>query len=123
MKIAEGQQELHDRIVAKNPDPYGACAVRYAQQWAAAMEARIDAGARLEDIADETSHEVDSRPGFGITGAMYGWAVGFLARVWVHGRRLNDWHNAKYGKPAGTEGTVNPAILEVSVPETPGTVN
>lgn len=116
MKIREGKKELHDDVVAKNNDPYGACAVRYAQEWAEAMEARIATGAKLEDIADPTSHEVDRRPGFGITGFMYGWAVGFLAEGWVHGEELRVWHNAKYGVKADT-GTVNPAIVTVELPD------
>lgn len=115
MEIRDGKKELHDDVVEKNNDPYGACAVRYAQQWAEAMEAEIAAGKKLEDVADATSHEVDRRPGFGITGFMYGWAVGFLAEVWTHGEQLRVWHNAQHGVKA-EKGVVNPAVLVLGSP-------
>jgi len=93
--------------------------MEYAEQWATLMEERMKAGAQIEDIADETSREIDQRPGFGITGFMYGCAVNSLAHCWVHGETLRRWHNLKTqlgneGEKANENGGVlNPAILNI----------
>jgi hypothetical protein len=104
------------RCVSNNQDPYGFGAVSYAARWAAMMEARIAAGAKLEDIAKETSHKADTE---GITGFMYGCAVSILSAVWKHGEDLRQWHNLdtqvhREGEKANREGDVlNPAILQI----------
>ena len=54
------------------------------------MEAKLDDGRKLEDIAKETSHQTDTD---GITGFMYGCAAQALAHYWVHGEALRRWHN------------------------------
>lgn len=112
MQIKEGLEEEYAKYKVLNVDPYSKCTVDYAEAWADAMEARIAEGAKLEDIADATSHEVDSRPGFGITGFMYGCAVQSLAHFWVHGDALRVWHNAQYGVKSDP-GTVNPAVFSI----------
>lgn len=102
-----------------NTDPNGKAALDFAEAWADEMEARMEAGAKLEDIAEESSMEVDSRPGFGITGFMYGFAVSLLAQCWEHGEELRRWHNLDVqigteGEEANrTGGTLNPALLNV----------
>ena len=74
-------------------------------------------GQKLEDVAERLSHEVDNRPGFGITGFMYGCAVGMLSKAWIHGEELRRWHNLKTqirdeGEKANESGGVlNPAVL------------
>ena len=53
----------------------------------------------------------------GITGFMYGCAVGILSQVWVHGEQLRRWQNKD--TQIGTEGdeanekggVLNPALL------------
>lgn len=117
MKIKN--QELWNKGRENNTDPYGKCVIDYAEAWADAMEAEMASGARLEDIADRTSHEVDHRPEFGITGFMYGAAVATLAATWEHGEALRIWHNLKSqlgdeGERANASGAVlNPALLTV----------
>ena len=80
------------------------------------MERHIDAGTPLEKCADPDSHEADTE---GITGFMYGCAVGALARFWVHGEALRKWHNLKTqlgheGEKANeTGGVLNPALLNI----------
>ena len=102
-----------------NLDPYGKCVLDFAEAWADAMEAEMAAGAKLKDIADRLSHEVDRRPDFGITGFMYGAAVSMLAHGWVHGEELRIWHNldtqtGDEGERANKEGGVlNPALLNI----------
>lgn len=112
-----GQQETWDTTVAANGDPYGKAVVDYARRWAELMEQKIEAGAKLEDIAKDTSHEANTE---GITGFMYGCAVGILAKVWVHGEELRRWHNldtqiGTEGEKANeTGGTLNPALMTVN---------
>jgi hypothetical protein len=93
-----------------NTDPYGSGIIRYAEAWARLMQAEIANGAALEDIADDTSHVADVE---GVTGFMHGAAVALLAECWVHGDRLRQWHNRKWGVGKDREGTVNPAIWTI----------
>lgn len=97
-------------------DDYGARIVSYSEHWAYLMEAAISQGRRLEDIALETSREADSD---GITGYMYGAAVGALARFWEHGEALRHWSNLRVqigneGELANrTGGVLNPALVSI----------
>lgn len=93
-----------------NSDGYGSAVIRYAEVWARLMESMIAGGATLSDCAKNASHLADSE---GITGFMYGAAVGILAHVWVYGDELRRWHNKEYGvdEDKAKGGTVNPAIL------------
>ncbi len=105
-----------DSCVAINSDPYGKAAVDFARRWAEMMENKITAGVQLKDCADELSHMADTE---GITGFMYGCAVGILATVWEHGEELRRWHNKE--TQIGTEGdaanesggVLNPAVLNI----------
>lgn len=78
------------------------------------MEGAINDGKKLEDCAAELSSVCDSE---GITGSMYGCAVGILAKCWQHGEELRRWHNSKTqlrdeGDRANDSGGVlNPAVL------------
>jgi len=114
-------QKEWDDWVANNTDPYGARIMSYAEDWADLMEAQMEAGATLEDVADKTSHDADTD---GITGFMYGAAVSSLAQCWVHGEQLRRWHNLKTqigneGERANSAGTtLNPALLNIGEPKT-----
>lgn len=92
-----------------NQGPYGGRVVRYAEEWARLMQARMEQGETVASCADELSHLADDD---GITGFMYGAAVSILAKAWKHGEELRTWHNAKYGAP-DAKGTVNPAIVTI----------
>jgi hypothetical protein len=111
-------QEFWDKGIEANTDPYGARVFSYAKDWAELMEARMDAGEKLEDVADATSHEADTD---GITGFMYGAAVSVLAKSWEHGEQLRRWHNLKTqiadeGERANESGGVlNPALLNIAM--------
>lgn len=102
--------ELWAKCVNNNTDPYGRAAISYAARWANMMEEAMSKGAKLEDIAKETSYKADTE---GITGFMYGCAVNALSGVWKHGETLKNWHNAQYGIEKGAKGVVNPAILTI----------
>ena len=92
-----------------NSDPYGKAAMDYAEGWAKLMQVEIANGKKLVDIAEKTSYEL----GFmGITGFMYGCAVGILSQCWKHGEELRKWHNKKYDHEG--DGVVNPAILTIN---------
>lgn len=96
-------------------DPYGASILDYAERWANIMEGELTTGKKLEDIARETS--LKAGEGEGITGFMYGIAVGVLSQVWEHGEELRRWNNLDLqlgdeGERANeTGGVLNPAIL------------
>lgn len=98
-----------------NKDGYGSCVYAYAETWARLMQKAMAAGARLEDIANECSHTADIP--HGITGFMYGCAVGLLAQCWRYGEDLRRWHNldaqiGNEGEAANENGGVlNPALL------------
>jgi len=114
MKISN--HELWAEGLANNTDFYGAGIYRYAEAWADLMEARLENGEALEDIAKETSHKADTE---GITGFMYGAAVSILSQVGEYGEELRRWHNldtqiGDEGEAANARGTVlNPAILNI----------
>lgn len=99
-----------------NSDGYGGAVMTYAERWARLMEGRMNKGEKIADIADECSHLADSE---GITGLMYGCAVGILSKVWKHGEALRLWHNLKTqirdeGERANESGGVlNPACLSI----------
>lgn len=92
-----------------NSDPYGKAALDYAEGWAKLMQIEISKGKTVRECAEYTQKGL----GFlGITGFMYGCAVGILSKAWKHGEELRKWHNKEYGHEG--EGVVNPAILTVS---------
>ena len=86
-------KEGWEKTMKVNDDPYGSAGVGYAEKWASLMEAEMINGKTLEECADETSHKADE--GVGITGFMFGCAVGILSKVWKHGEELRRWHNLK----------------------------
>lgn len=100
----------------KNSDPYGAGVLRYAENWARIMQKRIAAGETVAAAAEASQFIADTE---GITGFMYGCAVGILAHCWIHGEELRRWHNLD--TQIGTEGVLanesggvlNPAVLNL----------
>lgn len=108
-------QALWEKCIANNPDAYGSAVNTFAARWAHLMEAKMADGAKLEDIAKETSREADTS---GITGFMYGCAVSTLVGVWKHGETLRQWHNLDTqikdeGERANAKkgAVLNPAVL------------
>lgn len=102
--------------LAKNTDPYGRRCYTYAADWAAAMEKELATGKGVADVAKACSREADID---GITGFMYGVAVGLLAHVWERGEELRQWHNldtqlGTEGEKANASGRVlNPALMSI----------
>lgn len=106
-----------DAGLAKNSDPYGRGVYTFASRWATLMEKQLAAGKKVQEIAQAASSEADTE---GITGFMYGCAVGILSEVWVHGEALRRWHNKDV--QLGDEGdkanekpgaVLNPALLSI----------
>lgn len=119
MKIKAGQEEAYAAYKEKNShDPYSYGVVTYTERWADFMEKLLEKGAKLEDIAKESSHSADTE---GITGFMYGCAVSALARFWEHGEDLRKWHNKEHNRADLNEkeggGTANPAVLTIGTKE------
>lgn len=110
--LKPGVEAEYAAYVEKNSkDGYSRGVVDYADRWARLMQAKLQQGAQLRDVAEATSHEADID---GITGFMYGCAVSALAHFWIHGDELRVWHNGQYGVSADAKGTVNPAVLTLS---------
>lgn len=105
-----------DKGVANNRDPYGAAIYRYAKKWAELIESKLDNGETVAQCAEAAGHEADTE---GITGFMYGCAVGVLAHCWEHGEALRRWHNLNTqigdeGEKANKNGgTLNPALFSI----------
>lgn len=117
MKIKEGMEAEYEKYKKVNSaDGYSHRVVTYGEDWANLMEKLMASGAKIEDIAKETSHQADTD---GITGFMYGAAVSALARFWEHGEELRRWHNldcqiGTEGEKANAEGgTLNPALINI----------
>ena len=94
MRIKQGK--LHHWAYActiNYSDPYGHCVMEFTEAWADEMEKCLDNGETIEQCAERSSRIVNKRPGFGITGFMYGCAVALLADVWECGEDLRIWHN------------------------------
>lgn len=107
LKNPEGWQH----VVEINSDPYGKCTVDYAEGWAKLMQIEISKGKTIEECASDASFGLDF---LGITGFMYGCAVGILSQYWVHGEELRVWHNNEYGVKGN--GVVNPAVMTLNIP-------
>ena len=103
---------VYEHWKGNNQDFYGAGIFMFAEKWAGLMESKIDKGERIVDVAESCSHEADTD---GITGFMYGAAVGILAKCWEHGEELRKWHNKEYEYEGS--GVVNPAILTIGKEE------
>lgn len=119
MKIRD-QAAWDEAIRVNGTSGYAGGILDYAYRWANLMEREIEAGKALADIAKDSSRAADTD---GITGFMYGCAVGLLAQTWEHGEELRRWHNldtqiGTEGERANaTGGVLNPALLVVGKPE------
>lgn len=106
------EKEKYDSWKQKNADEddsgYSVACFTYAERWADAIEARMKDGATLESVAEECQPK-----GMGITGFQFGCSVGILAKSWIHGEPLRQWHNADMGQPEA-KGICNPALLTIS---------
>ncbi len=70
---------------------YGTHIIQFAERWADLMEEKMASGARLEDVAKETSLQAHTETG-GISMFQYGAAITTLADCWEHGEALRQWH-------------------------------
>jgi len=77
------------------------------------QEPNVDKGAQFDQVSREVDKWLDD---WGLTGFQYGLAISTLFQVWKFGDELNKWHNTKYGQPEA-EGTINPAIMHIQVPD------
>lgn len=107
MKVKKSAEQAYQNFVDVNSkDGYSHAVVTYMNRWADMMEAEMESGKSLPDIAKQTSCDADIE---GITAFMYGCAVGALSEFWEYGEELRVWHNAQYGHHG--DGVVNPAIF------------
>jgi hypothetical protein len=118
MMLKQGLEEAYFKSIEPAPERegdipgisgYANATIKFADQWAVEMETCIGNGETINQCAERCAHVVDNRPGFGITGNMYGWAVNILSTYWIYGEELRIWHNAKYNHKGS--GVVNPAAI------------
>ena len=105
-------KDVWDTVKAANSDPYGTACIVYAENLAKLLQKHISEGKTIAECADEDTHTADTE---GITGFMYGMAVGILSQCWKHGEELRQWHNKEYNHHG--DGVVNPAVINVSSKE------
>ena len=106
----EARKGWEDMAEKNSHDPYGRGIVAYARRWAKLMQVEISKGRKLEEIAQQSSYDADLD---GITGFMFGCAVGALSEFWIYGEQLRRWHNGEYGYSG--DGVVNPAVINVKI--------
>lgn len=99
-KVSGGTIELRNKrrwkqYVAANMDSCGSSIIRYAERWAKLMQVEMAAGAKLEDIAEKTSHDADNE---GMSGLSHSAALVTLAHCWKHGDQLYKLLSPSYQK-------------------------
>jgi len=100
----------------KDGSGYGNAIFEYAEFWAKRMQKEFaDRNIENPDVACMVAHAdncANELNFLGITGFMYGEAVGILAAHWKHGEALRKWHNKEWGVVGG-KGVVNPAMFTI----------
>lgn len=86
---------------AANTDGYGGAGIRAA----AHTMCLLDDGKSPKE-AEETGFK-----GKDLTGFLAGCAAGIIAQVHERGDEFNEYWNTRFGAPAGSKGTVNPALM------------
>lgn len=82
---------LWNFIKEKNSTGYDQIAVEYASRWAKKMEEFLAKGFKIPDIAMKTSIDVAKEmDDVGISGGMFHFAKGALAKVWKYGKELEN---------------------------------
>ena len=84
---------LFDEWHSRNQDGYGNAVFVYAQQWAKLMQARMNSGFGVKDVAKQASYDADT---VGLSGTQYGFAVALLQDTWVYGNELAKWNKLPY---------------------------
>lgn len=95
-----------------NQDSYGRYCVdcaRLIMQWLDEREGAVDADALIR--------EADQVHDGGLTGFQAGCVASIVSQLHSRGQEFRDSWNQAFGQPPGKEGTVNPAIITVEVPE------
>ena len=111
-KDDEAKANWEKWVEVNSKDGYSFGVVKYARRWAKYMQHLMkEHNKTLPEIADNASHVSDIE---GITGFMYGCAVGILSQCWKYGEELRRWHNKEWGHE-DTDGVVNPAVLTINV--------
>lgn len=111
-KDDEAKANWEKWVEINSKDGYSLGVVTYARRWAKYMQHLMSKHNKtLPQIADKASHVSDIE---GITGFMYGCAVGMLSQCWKYGEELRRWHNKEWGQE-DSDGVVNPAVLTINV--------
>lgn len=111
-KDDEAKANWEKWVEINSKDGYSLGVVTYARRWAKYMQHLMNKHNKpLFLIANKASHVSDID---GITGFMYGCAVGMLSQCWKYGEELRRWHNKEWGQE-DCDGVVNPAVLTINV--------
>ncbi len=86
--------EAWKQVLELNRGPYEAVILGFAERWADRMEARMEWGAKLEDIAEETIDQ--DKEGIRLANFRLAQAIAALIKHWVHGEALKAWREANW---------------------------
>lgn len=85
-------KESWDRVLAANPaGGYEGKILRFAGRWAERMEARLEWGEKVEEVAEEAIDDPELR----LTSTQLCMAVVALAKHWAHGAELKSWYDKR----------------------------
>lgn len=73
-------------------DGYSFDIFKFSEKWADLMEAEVEKGKSLDDIADETSKIAGIKD---LTQTMFNAALDILFRCWIYGYDLERWNKKK----------------------------
>lgn len=111
-KSDEAKEAWEKWIKANSSSAYGLLILHYTRRWAKYMQHLMKKHKKeLPKIAKNSSSICDRE---GMTGNSYGIAVAVLSLYWKYGDELRNWHNKRWGYE-GTDGVVNPAVLNISI--------
>lgn len=106
MKIKAGMEQEYQTFLNENSvNGHSGIVVRYMERWAEMMEAELEAGASLKDIAKRTSYAANTDQ---LSLFQYGIAVSKLSHFWLYGEELQLWQRHRYDEePQKLSGTEN----------------
>lgn len=107
-KDEKSKKDWQKWVRVNSKDGYSKAAMKFARRWAKYMQYLMKKHNKpVSLIANEAYKVCDVE---GITGFMYGCAVGALSSCWKYGDDLKKWHNKEWGNE-DAKGVVNPSII------------
>lgn len=89
--------------------------VRFAEQWADAMEIQMGREEEISASAERLSYEIDAKEEHPLTFTMFQTAVGILNQHWVYGYKLREWHNRRFAPPGSDPATFGDKLIDCTM--------